>query len=134
MLIGVALILCGRALSAQASFSNEGDKIYLIPVDGFGKLWIIDAVTHQSKSVSLGKSLAQANIDSLAIGPKGEVYVSAAGALWLWKEGDKDVTRLAKAGYIFRNGETLKTNIIVLVPLNERPIINCSLNSLPELQ
>lgn len=50
------------------------------------------------------------------------------------KEGDKDVTRLAKAGYIFRNGETLKTNIIVLVPLNERPIINCSLNSLPELQ
>ena len=50
------------------------------------------------------------------------------------KEGDKDVTRLAKAGYIFRNGETIKTNIIVLVPLSERPVINCSLNSLPELQ
>jgi hypothetical protein len=50
------------------------------------------------------------------------------------KEGDKDVTRLAKAGYMFRNGETLKTNIIVLVPLNERPVINISLNSLPELQ
>lgn len=50
------------------------------------------------------------------------------------KEGDKDVTRLVKAGYIFRNGETLRTNIIVLVPLNERPVINCSPNSLPELQ
>lgn len=50
------------------------------------------------------------------------------------KEGDKEVTRLVKAGYMFRNGETLKTNIIVLVPLNERPVINCSLNSLPELQ
>lgn len=50
------------------------------------------------------------------------------------KEGDKEVTRSAKAGYIFRNGETLRTNIIVLVPLNERPVINCSPNSLPELQ
>lgn len=50
------------------------------------------------------------------------------------KEGDKEVTRLAKAGYIFRNGETLRTNIIVLVPLKERPIINCNLNALPELQ
>lgn len=50
------------------------------------------------------------------------------------KEGDKEVTRWVKAGYMFRNGETLKTNIIVLVPLNERPVINCSLNTLPELQ
>jgi hypothetical protein len=50
------------------------------------------------------------------------------------KEGDKEVNRYIKAGYIFRNGETLKTNIIVLVPLNQRPIISCNLNSLPELQ
>jgi opacity protein-like surface antigen len=50
------------------------------------------------------------------------------------KEADKEVTRLVKAGYMFRNGETLKTNIIVLVPLNERPVINCSLNQLPEIQ
>ena len=49
------------------------------------------------------------------------------------KEGDKDVIRTVKAGYMFRNGETLKTNIIVLVPLNERPVINCSPNSLPEM-
>lgn len=50
------------------------------------------------------------------------------------KEGDKEVTRLVRAGYMFRNGETLKTNIIVLVPLGERPVINCSLNALPEMQ
>jgi hypothetical protein len=50
------------------------------------------------------------------------------------KEADKDVTRWVKAGYMFRNGETLKTNIIVLVPLNDRPVINCSPNALPELQ
>ena len=31
------------------------------------------------------------------------------------KENDKDVTRSAKAGYIFRNGETISNNIIVLV-------------------
>ncbi|MEO6252601.1 MAG: hypothetical protein ABIO79_04815 [Ferruginibacter sp.] len=35
-----------------------------------------------------------------------------------------------KASYIFRNDETLKTNIIVLVALKQRPIINCSLNAL----
>lgn len=49
------------------------------------------------------------------------------------KEDGKEVNRLARAGYMFRNGETLRTNIIVLVPLNERPVINCTLNSLPEL-
>jgi hypothetical protein len=58
-----------------------------------------------------------------------EFYVNAK-----IKEGDKEVTRSVKAGYIFRNGETLKTNIIVLVPLGDRPVINCSLNALPELQ
>jgi len=50
------------------------------------------------------------------------------------KDGDKEVTRLAKAGYMFRSGETLRTNIIVLVPLNERPVVSCSLNALPVLQ
>jgi hypothetical protein len=50
------------------------------------------------------------------------------------KEGDKEVNRVARAGFMFRNGETLKANIIVLVPLNERPVISCTLNSLPELQ
>ncbi len=94
ILIGIAIAICGRAFSGQASFSNEGDKIYLIPVDGFGKLWIIDAVSHKAKTVSLGKSLAEANIDSLAIGPKGEVYVSAIGALWQWHEGDKDAKKI----------------------------------------
>ena len=49
------------------------------------------------------------------------------------KDG-KDVNRSVKAGYIFRNGETVKTNIIVLVPKGDRPIINCTLNSLAELQ
>lgn len=45
-----------------------------------------------------------------------------------------DKTTSVKAGYIFRNGETLRNNIIVLVPLNERPVIHCTLNYLPELQ
>ena len=49
------------------------------------------------------------------------------------QENGKEVTRAVKAGYIFRNGETLKTNIIVLVPKGERPIIQCTVNNLPEL-
>ena len=49
------------------------------------------------------------------------------------KENDKDVTRSAKAGYIFRNGETISNNIIVLVPKGERPKVQCMINSLNEL-
>jgi len=49
------------------------------------------------------------------------------------QENGKEVTKAVKAGYIFRNGETLKTNIIVLVPKGERPVIQCTVNNLPEL-
>ena len=58
-----------------------------------------------------------------------EFYVNAKVT-----EAGKETTQSVKAGYIFRNGETLKTNIIVLVPLGERPVMNCNLNSLPDLQ
>ena len=33
----------------------------------------------------------------------------------------------------FRNGETIKTNIIVLVPKDEKPVLQCSVNNLQEL-
>jgi len=49
------------------------------------------------------------------------------------QENGKDVTRSVKAGYIFRNGEMLKTNIIVLVPKGERPVIQFTANELQEL-
>lgn len=49
------------------------------------------------------------------------------------QENGKEVTRTVKAGYIFRNGETLKNNIIVLVPKGERPVVQCTVNNLPEL-
>jgi hypothetical protein len=49
------------------------------------------------------------------------------------QENGKEVTKAVKAGYIFRNGETLKTNIIVLVPKGERPVIQCTVNNLVEL-
>lgn len=49
------------------------------------------------------------------------------------RENDKDVTRSAKAGFIFRNGETISSNIIVLVPKGERPKIQCMVSNLPEL-
>ena len=45
----------------------------------------------------------------------------------------KEVTQSVKVGYIFRNGETLRSNIIVLVPLGERPVISCTPNSPAEL-
>ncbi len=44
----------------------------------------------------------------------------------------KETTETVKAGYTFRNGETQKDNIIVLVPKGERPQIQCTPNTLPE--
>lgn len=51
------------------------------------------------------------------------------------KEGDekKEVTESVKAGFIFRNGETLRDNVIVLVPLGEKPQVQCTVNHLQEL-
>lgn len=39
-----------------------------------------------------------------------------------------------KAGYVFSDGETIKTTIIVLVPNDERPQFNCTLNNPVELR
>jgi len=47
------------------------------------------------------------------------------------KVNNKETTERGKAGYIFRNGETLRDNIIVLVPKGEKPQIQCVAN-LPE--
>ena len=49
------------------------------------------------------------------------------------KENGKEVTQNVQAGYMFRNGETIKTNIIVLVPKDEKPVLQCSVNNLQEL-
>jgi hypothetical protein len=49
------------------------------------------------------------------------------------QENGKEVTRAAKAGYIFRNNETLTANIIVLVPNGERPKMQYTVNTLTEL-
>ena len=49
-------------------------------------------------------------------------------------EAGKDINRSVKAGYIFRNGETIKNNIIVLVPKGERPVISLMANNPPELR
>lgn len=45
----------------------------------------------------------------------------------------KETTESVKAGFIFRNGETLRDNIIVIVPLGEKPQIQCTINQLQEL-
>lgn len=49
------------------------------------------------------------------------------------KENSKDAGHSVKAGYMFRNNETIKTNIIVLVPKDERPLMQCTVNNLQEL-
>ena len=48
------------------------------------------------------------------------------------KLADKDTK--VKAGYSFRNGETIKNNIILLVPKGTRPEVQLTTNYLVELQ
>jgi hypothetical protein len=45
----------------------------------------------------------------------------------------KEVTQSVKVGYIFRNGESLRSNIIVLVPLGQSPVLTFMPNSPAEL-
>lgn len=51
------------------------------------------------------------------------------------KTGDKEkeITESIKAGYIFRNGETLRENVIVLVPKGEKPQVQCTVNTPDEM-
>lgn len=46
---------------------------------------------------------------------------------------EKETTESVKAGYIFRNGETLKDNVIVLVPKGEKPQVQCAVNEPDEI-
>lgn len=50
------------------------------------------------------------------------------------KVNDKETSETVKAGFIFRSGETLRSNIIVLIPKGERPVIQCSVNNPVELR
>lgn len=47
---------------------------------------------------------------------------------------DKEVSQSVKAGYIFRDGETLRSNIIVLVPLGQKPTLTFTANNPSELR
>ena len=48
-------------------------------------------------------------------------------------ENGKEITKQTKAGYILRNGESIRTSIIVLVPLGEKPNITVAPNFITEL-
>ncbi|MFZ4058399.1 MAG: hypothetical protein ACOYKE_09675 [Ferruginibacter sp.] len=64
---------------------------------------------------------------------KGIVQVREFNVTIFKTENGKEVSNDEKIGYIFRNGETIKNNIIVLVPLKERPVMNCEVHYLRDL-
>lgn len=47
---------------------------------------------------------------------------------------DKERTETVQVGYIFRDAETLRDQVIVLVPKGERPQVSCTSNHPPVLQ
>lgn len=109
--------------------------LYTTNKSGCTRLFADRSATYSSDAANLLATFNCVNANGKRLTAKsGMVKARDFNVSVKMKEADKDVTRWVKAGYMFRNGETLKTNIIVLVPLNERPVINCSPNALPELQ
>ncbi len=96
----------------------ENREKSMITERGGNKLAIFDCLNATGKRLTA----KTASVDAK------DFYASAK-----FKIGDKEETRNAKVGFVFRNGETLRNNIIVIVPLNERPKISCNINSLLEL-
>lgn len=100
--------------------------------------------TNKSSCTKLFAEKTTANTDNNVIAnfncfnANGKRLTSKGGALKVQvfyvtiKLADKNTQ--VKAGYSFRNRETIKNNIIVLVPRGERPVIQATTNYLFELQ
>lgn len=116
-------------------YSRFEITFYAINKSGCSKIFLDRAsISSSQEQASLIVSFSCLNANGKRFTSKGasvkakEFYINVKV-----KEDGKDVNRSAKAGYIFRNGETLSNNIIVLVPKGERPKVQCILNSLTEL-
>ena len=132
----------GYIIKNEQTKSNKGEEyarfeitLYASNMSGCTKLFADRNATFSTDDPNLLVTFNCSNANGKRLTAKsGTIKAKDFNVNAKVKEGDKEVNRWVKAGYIFRNGETLKTNIIVLVPLNQRPVINCSLNYLPELQ
>lgn len=116
-------------------YSRFEITFYAVNKSGCSKIFLDRAsISSSQEQASLIASFSCLNANGKRFTSKGgsvkakEFYVNVKV-----REDGKDVNRNAKAGYIFRNGETLSNNIIVLVPKGERPKVQCILNSLTEL-
>jgi hypothetical protein len=116
-------------------YSRFEITFYAINKSGCSKIFLDrPSISSSQEQASLIASFSCLNANGKRFTSKGgsvkakEFYVNVKV-----REDGKDVNRNAKAGYIFRNGETLNNNIIVLVPKGERPKVQCILNSLTEL-
>lgn len=109
--------------------------LYATNKSGCTKLYADHLSFHSEEAPNIIAVFSCINANGKRLTSKGstvksrDFYVNA-----LINEGGKQVSQSVKAGYIFRNGETLKSNIIVLVPLGERPVIQFTSNNLPELR
>ena len=108
--------------------------LYATNKSGCTKIYTERAIILSSESSSLIAGFNCTNANGKRLTAKSgtikarEFYLNAKV-----QENGKEITKAVKAGYIFRNGETLKTTIIVLVPKGERPVMQCTVNNLPEL-
>lgn len=116
-------------------YSRFEITFYAVNKSGCSKIFLDrPSISSSQEQASLIASFSCLNANGKRFTSKGasvkakEFYINVKV-----KEDGKDVNRSAKAGYIFRNGETLSNNIIVLVPKGERPKVQCILNSLTEL-
>jgi hypothetical protein len=121
--------------SGGEDYSRYELTLYITNKSGCTKLYAMGGSFSQSLSTA---QLATFNV----VNANGKRFTSKSSSIRARdfyitvkrKTGDKETSDYVKAGYVFRNGETLNNNVTVLVPKGEKPVVQAVANFLPELQ
>ena len=138
----------GYYISNEASKEVKGEdyeryeiNIYVVNKSGCVKMMPLRNVSSSSSSSKDEVMIAEFNCKNATgkrlTAKKGSVaakpwYVIARVPDDSSKEKYKNVN--AQVGYAIRNGQTLTTRLVVIVPKGEKPVVNCRIIYLPDIQ
>jgi hypothetical protein len=89
----LAAISC-PARASEATFSKDGNTVFLVALLEEGKLHQIDVAKKESKTIALAGELAGKAIAGIATGKDGELLLAAENSLWQWRPGEKEAKKL----------------------------------------
>ena len=138
----------GYYISNEASKEVKGEdyeryeiNIYVINKSGCVKMMPLRSGSSSSSSSKDEVMIAEFNCKNATgkrlTAKKGAVaakpwYVTARVPDETSKDKFKNIN--AQVGYAIRNGQTLTTRVIVIVPKGEQPVVNCRIIYLPDIQ